>query len=107
MSDQKIKFWWLKAQGNQLDKAPVCSLDCDDDIDVTEPGEDRWIATIIQSVDPEPNPISKKAKWIKIVQKADYDALADRLAECEAALQVFADDYCFVATEYFEKWSKK
>lgn len=81
------------------------------------------------------NPFRALSLEIKMVRAEDADALAERLAileskasqfestltatikardealhrlaECEAALQVFADDYCFVATEYFEKWGGK
>lgn len=53
------------------------------------------------------NPFRALSLEIKMVRAEDADALAERLRECEAALQVFADDYCFVATEYFEKWRSK
>ena len=82
MSDAQengVKRWYVKAQGNQLETPVYCQLSEDDCIDISQPGEDRWIATIIQTVDPTNNPRSMTSKWVCMVLASDHDRVVAHL----------------------------
>lgn len=87
MKDEaKPREWWVKAQGNQQD----CSIKIAaqfGDIDLTNPGEDRWIYTIIQTVNPGNNPVSLLTKWLNFVERSAYDAMAAENKRLREALE--------------------
>lgn len=68
------RVFYLKAVGNQSDR-PIRIPPELGDIDLTNPGEDRWIYTLVQTVDPTNNPVSMKTKWLHLIEQRHYQEL--------------------------------
>ncbi len=80
--------FWVKATGYQNE---ACTSP-NKGIDLTLPGEDRWIYTTIQTVHPGTNSVAMKTKWLHVrevlpsepdltTELAKYRALAEEMAE--------------------------
>ena len=83
--------FYVKAEGHQYEMPTYARKQPDDYIDLTNPSEERWIATIIQQVDPTTNPTSMTSKWLTLVEYSAYEkerAKSERLLE---ALKFYAD----------------
>lgn len=109
MSDSP-KVYYVKAQGNQYERPVYYTLSDDDYIDLTLPGEDRWIATIIQTVPPYTNAVSSMAKWLDLVKHEDYtevlkerDELKQKLVVAIKAMELAAR-YMGSDHDCSEKW---
>lgn len=64
--------WWIKANGKQENK----------DIDISLPGEDRWIETTVQSIDPGTNSVALRNAYLHVVEYSEllaYKAEIKRL----------------------------
>lgn len=73
MKKQKAREFWIKAEGHQYSNEPIFPGKSDvDTIDLTQNGEDRWIYTIIQTVNPNTNPILNQAKWLHVIDYIYY-----------------------------------
>ena len=83
----KPRVFWVKAEGHQLDDTIRVAKCADDHIDLTQPGENRWIATIIQQVDPGTNPISMTTKWLHLIERRFFDKQAEELEKLRAELE--------------------
>lgn len=94
----KIRTVWVKALGNQRDE-PIRFKPEQGDIDLTSIGEDRWIYTIIQSVDPGTNPISMLTKWLTLVPLDDYNKLLEQAELMAAALKCIETIFPFLQAE--------
>jgi myosin heavy subunit len=94
--------WFVKAQGNQLDVPVSCKLQPSDNIDLTKPGEDRWIYTVIQSVDPSTNPTSMTAKWLTLVVASALTALQAELEQVKEEAQKDYEDLRKFQAKYIQ-----
>jgi hypothetical protein len=82
-TEKQVRTFWVKALGNQRD-VPVRFKPELGDIDLTVKGEDRWIYTIVQSVNPGTNSVSQMTKWLEVIPKEDHLAI---VAELESLLK--------------------
>lgn len=80
---QPIRVFWVEATGNQRDDENGLQ-NPDYEIDLTDPGEDRWIYTTIQTVDPGNNSVAKKKKYLKLVEVPPGNIIIDRATYREA-----------------------
>lgn len=72
--NKRARQYWVKATGGQL-KVPVeINSNEFDNIDLTT-GDDRWIYTVIQTVDPTTNPTSMKQKWLHLIEYSEVERL--------------------------------
>lgn len=96
-----LRKFYVKAEGHQYEMPTYARKQPDDYIDLTNPSEERWIATIIQQVDPTTNPTSMTSKWLTLVEYSAYEkerAKSERLLE---ALKVYANsEYVDVKQRY-------
>ncbi len=90
---KEARAYFVKAQGHQYEQQSFASLTPDDYIDLTIPGEDRWIQTIIQTVDPTTNPTSKTAKWLRLKDANKITSLCEALEVCVTALNNVANGH--------------
>lgn len=65
----KPKEYWIWAVGEQEGL----------EIDLSVPGEDRWVDTTVQTVDPGNNSVAKKKAFIHVIEKSAYDKAIEAL----------------------------
>jgi len=128
-----LKKYYVKASGHQNDESPVYARYSDYDVIDMMKGDDRWIYTIMQTVNPETNPLSTTTDWFvfiealpvlaKLQQQAEkITELESRLKEAESVIkrlsechlpskpcagsdlaQVMLEENCGIARQYMEK----
>lgn len=93
-----VRQFWVKATGHQLKNTPVeINISTYDVIDLSNNGEDRWIYTAIQTVDPTNNPVAAEQKWLHLVPYSAYAALKSDNEDLEkhySSANKEAKDYC-------------
>lgn len=72
----KVREFWVEATGNQKDELSEF-LSSDHVIDLSNPGEDRWIYTTIQTVNPGTNSVAMKKKWLHLVEYSAYKEMKE------------------------------
>lgn len=82
--------FYVKAEGHQYEMPTYARKQPDDYIDLTNPSEERWIATIIQQVDPTTNPTSMTSKWLTLVEYSAYEKERAKSARLLEALKLIA-----------------
>jgi hypothetical protein len=95
--NKRARHYWVKATGGQL-KVPVeINSNEFDNIDLTT-GDDRWIYTVIQTVDPTTNPTSMKQKWLHLIEFSEVQRLewkdkmlGEQLAGAESTIKELED----------------
>lgn len=67
--------FWVKATGHQSE---TMTTDKIDEIDLTNPGEHRWIYTHIQTVNPGTNSVAKMWKWLHVIEIGAFNDMYEK-----------------------------
>lgn len=95
---EKTRQFWAKATGYQHE---ACTSP-NEVIDLTSPGEDRWIYTTIQTVNPGTDSLStqNQYKWLHLVEHSAYVKLESALRVAEETLNFYANHESVIKEAY-------